>query len=68
MEQTHIKSFGLRLVLARHVIIPLALLFNGDKELQILILSYLETLLGLSGRLVPLIRPEHRQLYIQRIK
>nr|DAZ03297.1 MAG TPA: hypothetical protein [Caudoviricetes sp.] len=57
MEQTHIKSFGLRLVLARHVIIPRDLLFNGDKELQILILSYLETLLGLSGRLVPLIRP-----------
>lgn len=30
MEQTHIKSFGLRLVLARHVITPQGLLFNGE--------------------------------------
>lgn len=33
MEQTHIKSFGLRLVLARHVIIPQALRSSGEPEL-----------------------------------
>ena len=30
MEQTHIKSFGLRLVLARHVITPRDLLSFGE--------------------------------------
>ena len=34
MEQTHIKSFGLRLVLARHVIIPRDLPFNGEQLIQ----------------------------------
>nr|DAX79069.1 MAG TPA: hypothetical protein [Caudoviricetes sp.] len=32
MEQTHIKSFGLQLVLARHVIIPRDLLSFGEKS------------------------------------
>ncbi len=34
MEQTHIKSFGLRLVLARHVITQQVLPFNGEGSIK----------------------------------